>query len=172
MGAQKHRSCRSSSGAFKTDAPMVSLHFSAAPSRPTSPEKFSVPHVCARFGPGGQLIKALPNLPSDGQPALVEVHSMEVIGGPAACHLPPVRGKHGLQSAAPCRSAPHGRFCPVGSFTCLSSHMSALEPLLWASDLVLSCIRSLPSFAFLKLGRGPRSCSCYWRFLLTAGSAS
>lgn len=50
-----------------------------APSRPTSPEKFSVPHVCARFGPGGQLIKVIPNLPSEGQPALVEIHSMEVI---------------------------------------------------------------------------------------------
>ncbi|KAM5328059.1 protein transport protein Sec16A isoform 3-T6 [Glossophaga mutica] len=50
-----------------------------APSRPTSPEKFSVPHVCARFGPGGQLIKVVPNLPSEGQPALVEVHSMETL---------------------------------------------------------------------------------------------
>uniref|UniRef100_A0A8C8ZXU0 Protein transport protein sec16 n=1 Tax=Prolemur simus TaxID=1328070 RepID=A0A8C8ZXU0_PROSS len=49
------------------------------PSRPTSPEKFSVPHICARFGPGGQLIKVLPNLPSEGQPALVEVHSMETL---------------------------------------------------------------------------------------------
>ncbi|XP_049751739.1 protein transport protein Sec16A isoform X1 [Elephas maximus indicus] len=51
----------------------------AAPSRPSSPEKFSVPHVCARFGPGGQLIKVIPNLPSEGQPALVEVHSMETL---------------------------------------------------------------------------------------------
>ncbi|XP_045659754.1 protein transport protein Sec16A isoform X4 [Ursus americanus] len=50
-----------------------------APSRPTSPEKFSVPHVCARFGPGGQLIKVIPNLPSEGQPALVEMHSMETL---------------------------------------------------------------------------------------------
>ncbi|XP_037347646.1 protein transport protein Sec16A isoform X7 [Talpa occidentalis] len=49
------------------------------PSRPTSPEKFSVPHLCARFGPGGQLIKVIPNLPSEGQPALVEVHSMETL---------------------------------------------------------------------------------------------
>lgn len=37
-----------------------------------------MPHVCARFGPGGQLIRVIPNLPSEGQPALVEVHSMEV----------------------------------------------------------------------------------------------
>ncbi|XP_066896373.1 protein transport protein Sec16A isoform X8 [Kogia breviceps] len=50
-----------------------------APSRPTSPEKFSVPHICARFGPGGQLIKVIPNLPSEGQPALVEIHSMETL---------------------------------------------------------------------------------------------
>ncbi|XP_021563816.1 protein transport protein Sec16A [Carlito syrichta] len=49
------------------------------PSRPTSPEKFSVPHLCARFGPGGQLIKVVPNLPSEGQPALVEIHSMETL---------------------------------------------------------------------------------------------
>lgn len=37
-----------------------------------------MPHLCARFGPGGFLIKVLPNLPSEGQPALVEIHSMEV----------------------------------------------------------------------------------------------
>ncbi|KAM6183251.1 protein transport protein Sec16A isoform 2-T2 [Erethizon dorsatum] len=49
------------------------------PSRPMSPEKFSVPHLCARFGPGGQLIKVIPNLPSEGQPALVEIHSMETL---------------------------------------------------------------------------------------------
>ncbi|XP_076793742.1 protein transport protein Sec16A isoform X3 [Arvicanthis niloticus] len=49
------------------------------PSRPTSPEKFTVPHVCARFGPGGQLLKVIPNLPSEGQPALVEIHSLETL---------------------------------------------------------------------------------------------
>ncbi|XP_032089471.1 protein transport protein Sec16A isoform X2 [Thamnophis elegans] len=49
------------------------------PSRPLTPEKFSIPHVCTKFGPGGQLIKVLPNLPSEGQPALVEIHSMEMI---------------------------------------------------------------------------------------------
>lgn len=51
---------------------------SSVPPRPVTPEKFTVPHICARFGPGGQLIKVLPNLPSEGQPALVEIHSMEV----------------------------------------------------------------------------------------------
>ncbi|XP_029469984.1 protein transport protein Sec16A isoform X2 [Rhinatrema bivittatum] len=49
------------------------------PSRPLTPEKFSVPHVCSRFGPGGYFIKILPNLPSEGQPALVEIHNMETM---------------------------------------------------------------------------------------------
>ncbi|KAJ8286576.1 hypothetical protein GJAV_G00040750 [Gymnothorax javanicus] len=50
-----------------------------APPRPMTPEKYSVPHRCARFGPGGQMVQVLPNLPSAGQPALVEIHSMEVM---------------------------------------------------------------------------------------------
>uniref|UniRef100_A0AAY4A4P3 Protein transport protein Sec16A n=1 Tax=Denticeps clupeoides TaxID=299321 RepID=A0AAY4A4P3_9TELE len=50
-----------------------------APPRPLTPEKFSVPHRCARFGPSGQLIMVLPNLPSAGQPALVELHNMETL---------------------------------------------------------------------------------------------
>ncbi|XP_036384118.1 protein transport protein Sec16A isoform X2 [Megalops cyprinoides] len=49
------------------------------PLRPMTPEKYSVPHRCARFGPGGQLIQVLPNLPSAGQPALVEIHGMETM---------------------------------------------------------------------------------------------
>ncbi|KAB0392270.1 hypothetical protein E2I00_006838, partial [Balaenoptera physalus] len=57
----------------------VLMRRAGPPSRPTSPEKFSVPHICARFGPGGQLIKVIPNLPSEGQPALVEIHSMETL---------------------------------------------------------------------------------------------
>lgn len=57
---------------------ILSLLPISAPLRPSTPEKFSVPHICARFGPGGFLIKVLPNLPSEGQPALVEIHSMEV----------------------------------------------------------------------------------------------
>uniref|UniRef100_A0A672RMU1 Protein transport protein sec16 n=1 Tax=Sinocyclocheilus grahami TaxID=75366 RepID=A0A672RMU1_SINGR len=51
----------------------------SAPPRPLTPEKFSVPHRCARFGPAGQLILVQPNLPSAGQPTLVEIHSMETI---------------------------------------------------------------------------------------------
>ncbi|XP_062929801.1 protein transport protein Sec16A isoform X2 [Mobula hypostoma] len=49
------------------------------PPRPVTPEKFTVPHLCVRFGPGGQLLKVLGNLPSEGQPALVEIHSLETI---------------------------------------------------------------------------------------------
>lgn len=75
--------------------PSFSLYLNVAPSRPTSPEKFSVPHVCARFGPGGQLLKVIPNLPSEGQPALVEIHSMEVIP----------------QVEIPCRSSGYPRHC-------------------------------------------------------------
>ncbi|TNN55503.1 Protein transport protein Sec16A [Liparis tanakae] len=47
------------------------------PPRPATPEKFSMPHRCARFGPGGHLVQVLPNLPSAGQPALVDIHNME-----------------------------------------------------------------------------------------------
>ncbi|XP_069025521.1 protein transport protein Sec16A isoform X3 [Embiotoca jacksoni] len=49
------------------------------PPRPTTPEKFTIPHRCARFGPGGHLVQVLPNLPSAGQPALVDIHNMETM---------------------------------------------------------------------------------------------
>lgn len=52
--------------------------FPLAPPRPATPEKFSIPHRCARFGPGGHLVQVLPNLPSAGQPALVDIYNMEV----------------------------------------------------------------------------------------------
>ncbi|CAH1786045.1 unnamed protein product [Owenia fusiformis] len=42
----------------------------------STPVKFSMPHVCASFGPGGQLIKVLPNRPADGQAATVTIHDM------------------------------------------------------------------------------------------------
>ncbi|XP_045419915.1 protein transport protein Sec16A isoform X7 [Lemur catta] len=71
-GAQRFPEC-----GYPTDSGWSAVE--QVPSRPTSPEKFSVPHICARFGPGGQLIKVLPNLPSEGQPALVEIHSMETL---------------------------------------------------------------------------------------------
>ncbi|KAL7836668.1 hypothetical protein AOLI_G00279520 [Acnodon oligacanthus] len=46
---------------------------------PSIPEQFSFPRCCARFGPGGQLIQVLPNLPSEGRPALVQIHSTEML---------------------------------------------------------------------------------------------
>uniref|UniRef100_A0A665W551 Protein transport protein sec16 n=1 Tax=Echeneis naucrates TaxID=173247 RepID=A0A665W551_ECHNA len=52
---------------------------SNTPPRPATPEKFTIPHRCARFGPGGHLIQVLSNLPSAGQPALVDIHNMETM---------------------------------------------------------------------------------------------
>ncbi|XP_028317883.1 protein transport protein Sec16A isoform X2 [Gouania willdenowi] len=49
------------------------------PPRPATPEKFTMPHCCARFGPGGHLVQVLPNLPSAGQPALVDIHNLEIM---------------------------------------------------------------------------------------------
>ncbi|KAF7652368.1 hypothetical protein LDENG_00097840 [Lucifuga dentata] len=49
------------------------------PPRPATPEKFTMPHRCARFGPGGHLVQVLPNLPSAGQPALVDIYNMETM---------------------------------------------------------------------------------------------
>ncbi|XP_030598385.1 protein transport protein Sec16A isoform X3 [Archocentrus centrarchus] len=49
------------------------------PPRPATPEKFTIPHRCARFGPGGHLVQVLPNLPSEGQPALVDIHNLETM---------------------------------------------------------------------------------------------
>ncbi|XP_043341615.1 protein transport protein Sec16B isoform X2 [Cervus canadensis] len=46
---------------------------------PKEPMKFYVPHMPVSFGPGGQLVCVSPSSPSDGQTALVELHSMEVI---------------------------------------------------------------------------------------------
>ncbi|XP_078212372.1 protein transport protein Sec16B isoform X5 [Callithrix jacchus] len=46
---------------------------------PKAPMKFYVPHVPVNFGPGGQLVCVGPSSLTDGQAALVEVHSMEVI---------------------------------------------------------------------------------------------
>ncbi|XP_056146777.1 protein transport protein Sec16A isoform X2 [Lampris incognitus] len=49
------------------------------PPRPATPEKFTIPHRCARFGPGGHLVQVLPNLPSAGQPALVDIYNIEIM---------------------------------------------------------------------------------------------
>nr|XP_060630399.1 protein transport protein Sec16B [Anolis sagrei ordinatus] len=44
-----------------------------------APQKFSLPHVPVCFGAAGQLVQGCPNDPAEGQPALVEIHSLEVI---------------------------------------------------------------------------------------------
>ncbi|KAM5237686.1 protein transport protein Sec16B [Ctenodactylus gundi] len=46
---------------------------------PKAPMKFYLPHVPVSFGPGGQLVCVCSSSPVDGQPSLVELHSMEVI---------------------------------------------------------------------------------------------
>uniref|UniRef100_A0A8C4E3M3 Protein transport protein sec16 n=1 Tax=Dicentrarchus labrax TaxID=13489 RepID=A0A8C4E3M3_DICLA len=67
----------------QTDASFLALSltyvFPPAPPRPATPEKFTIPHRCARFGPGGHLVQVLPNLPSAGQPALVDIYNMETM---------------------------------------------------------------------------------------------
>uniref|UniRef100_A0A8C3G8B9 Protein transport protein sec16 n=1 Tax=Cyclopterus lumpus TaxID=8103 RepID=A0A8C3G8B9_CYCLU len=77
--SQSHHSRRSSfsSRSQQVSADFCRMHWS--PPRPATPEKFSIPHRCARFGPGGHLVQVLPNLPSAGQPALVDIHNMETI---------------------------------------------------------------------------------------------
>lgn len=45
---------------------------------PKTPMKFYIPHVPVSFGPGGQLVCVGLRSLSDGQTALVELHSMEV----------------------------------------------------------------------------------------------
>jgi len=42
------------------------------------PLKFSIPHVAVSFGPAGQLVWVSPALASEGEPAQVELHSLEV----------------------------------------------------------------------------------------------
>ncbi|XP_078603784.1 uncharacterized protein LOC144877644 isoform X5 [Branchiostoma floridae x Branchiostoma japonicum] len=50
-----------------------------SPAARTTPAKFHIPHMLARFGPGGHMIKVLPNNPADGMPAVVEVHGLETL---------------------------------------------------------------------------------------------
>eukprot|EP00079_Xenopus_tropicalis_P015913 XP_004914083.1 PREDICTED: protein transport protein Sec16B isoform X1 [Xenopus tropicalis] len=47
--------------------------------QPTAPFKFSLPHVTLCFGAQGHLVRVCPNFPDEGQPALVEIHSLEVL---------------------------------------------------------------------------------------------
>ncbi|KAG8555410.1 hypothetical protein GDO81_017699 [Engystomops pustulosus] len=47
--------------------------------QPTAPMKFSLPHVTVCFGARGQMIRVCPNFPAEGQAALVEIHSVEIL---------------------------------------------------------------------------------------------
>nr|XP_014342756.1 PREDICTED: protein transport protein Sec16B [Latimeria chalumnae] len=47
--------------------------------KPVTPLQFTLPHVRVSFSAGGQLIRVCPNLPPEGEPALIEIHSLEVI---------------------------------------------------------------------------------------------
>ncbi|XP_069336352.1 protein transport protein Sec16B isoform X3 [Eulemur rufifrons] len=58
-------------------SPVQAEDVSAA--RPKAPMKFYVPHVPVSFGPGGQLVCVVPSSPTDGQTALVDLHSVEII---------------------------------------------------------------------------------------------
>ncbi|XP_077757921.1 protein transport protein Sec16B isoform X1 [Canis aureus] len=58
-------------------SPVQAENVSAA--GPKEPMKFYIPHVPVSFGPGGQLVYVSPSSPRDGQTALVELHSMEII---------------------------------------------------------------------------------------------
>ncbi|XP_042320292.1 protein transport protein Sec16B [Sceloporus undulatus] len=60
-------------------SPIQGAEDSLAAVHPVAPQKFSLPHVPVCFGAGGQLIRGCPNYPAEGQPALVEIHSLEVI---------------------------------------------------------------------------------------------
>lgn len=129
-----------------------------------------MPHICARFGPGGQLIKVIPNLPSEGQPALVEIHSMEVIprGGvarrPSGCTRSAVCH---LQLVCCClRTQARETFISANlqSVDCFSSAWSSFPS--WKSafsesalgvglGLVLSYVPFLSLSEFLTLGEDP-----------------
>ncbi|MEE6495980.1 hypothetical protein FKM82_002190 [Ascaphus truei] len=60
-------------------SPMQAEEASVCTPQPTAPLKFSLPHVTVCFGARGQLVRVCPNFPDEGQPALVEIHSMEVL---------------------------------------------------------------------------------------------
>ena len=55
------------------------LYVIAEPTGRMTPEKYTIPHICARFGPGGHLIKVMPNRPKEGQTATVEIHDISTM---------------------------------------------------------------------------------------------
>ncbi|XP_016093636.1 protein transport protein Sec16B [Sinocyclocheilus grahami] len=58
--------------------PELISHTDAVPME-VAPLKFCIPHVAVSFGPSGQLVWVSPALASEGEPAQVELHSLEVI---------------------------------------------------------------------------------------------
>ncbi|XP_072539067.1 protein transport protein Sec16B [Salminus brasiliensis] len=66
-------------GAEQADATPALRSEPEAEPKAVAPLKFCVPHVAVSFGPAGQLIRVSPSLPSHGEPAQVELHSLEVI---------------------------------------------------------------------------------------------
>ncbi|XP_068808091.1 protein transport protein Sec16B isoform X2 [Struthio camelus] len=60
-------------------SPVQAGRASASTPAPVAPQKFPLPHVPVCFGAGGQLVLACPHFPGEGQPAHVELHSLEVI---------------------------------------------------------------------------------------------
>ncbi|XP_067156685.1 protein transport protein Sec16B isoform X2 [Apteryx mantelli] len=60
-------------------SPVQAGRASASTPAPVAPQKFPLPHVPVCFGAGGQLVLVCPHFPAEGQPAHVELHSLEVI---------------------------------------------------------------------------------------------
>ncbi|CAM4624033.1 unnamed protein product [Leuciscus chuanchicus] len=64
-------------GAEQSEPDIIS-HTDAVPME-VVPLKFCIPHVAVSFGPAGQLVWVSPAHASEGEPAQVELHSLEVI---------------------------------------------------------------------------------------------
>ncbi|NXE49395.1 SC16B protein, partial [Casuarius casuarius] len=63
----------------ETWSPVQAGRASASTPAPMAPQKFPLPHVPVCFGAGGQLVLVCPHFPAEGEPAHVELHSLEVI---------------------------------------------------------------------------------------------
>ncbi|KAL2090026.1 hypothetical protein ACEWY4_014714 [Coilia grayii] len=68
-------------GADETDSIPQSYSEPETVPQLTAPLKFTLPHALVSFGPAGQLVRVSSALASDGEQALVELHSLEVILG-------------------------------------------------------------------------------------------
>ncbi|XP_069497251.1 protein transport protein Sec16B [Ambystoma mexicanum] len=63
----------------ETWSPVVAEQVLPSVPESVTPRKYSLPHVVVCFGARGQMVRVCPNYPADGQPAVVEIHSLEVI---------------------------------------------------------------------------------------------